>query len=560
MTNLTLVYRPGGLVVIDLDSGAVSRPGWLTDGGSSPKTNVTDGQNLYLASGDPGYFGVYNGNTLRTIGAAGVARDYSTAVIAPGGRVWLGGAIPATLEVYNPATDTLTDSGKLDPDADVYQYAYTLAADATHVYVGLGQMPWYLAVYEIATGNVTLHFKDAAYTSGGVFVSLDGETIYYQHPGQWHQLSAGQLTPIASPGVTIRPWYINDTGVYTDISYHPDYEFDMSDAGRYAGHDPVIRWRLKPDGEWQSVTLGDVTTTPQVIRRMFDAGLTDLLALCGEYNPVFTMTDAGVKTVAGLPQYSLYDACRIGDEVYLAGYTAVTLRWNPAEPWTLTATSDHATSNPRKVAGGFGKYHYWLAAGSDGLLYTLANHERDSVGAELGWYDPVTEGTDSLRDPFEPYAPRGLVACGDLIVASADPRAGGSGALLVVDTSTHEVVRTLTPATDRAPALVAVSDADVIGIGENVAYRINVVTGAVVWSIALPGPAFTGIAHYNRRASLDANGFVWFPIGNDLYKLRVSDGQQTRVVTMDAAYTPLCARDEVYLYGQTNIKRLRLPT
>src|SRR5690606_26734514 len=114
-------------------------------------------------------------------------------------------------------------------------------------------------------------------------------------------------------------------------------------------------------GDWRQLSVDGLTLTAATLRRVVSIG-NRLLVVTAEYGPL-AWYDPESKTfdVIGWPQRSLYDALPNGDDIYLSGYPAVTLRWDTTQAWTLTAsTTDLTTTNPRQVAG-WHKYHYFQA-------------------------------------------------------------------------------------------------------------------------------------------------------------------------------------------------------
>jgi hypothetical protein len=268
--------------------------------------------------------------------------------------------------------------------------------------------------------------------------------------------------------------------------------------------------------------------------------------------------------VLGSPQNSLYAALPHGGKWYLSGYPSATYEYNPAQPWTLTdTTTDHTATNPRRLPLQIGKYHYFSAAGSDGRVYVAANHERDSVGGELGWCDPADDATGSLREPLARWAPCGLAAVGTRIVYSGNSLDGEEGTLFVVSVSDPATIeRTITPLTglpyDEAGYIVRVSDTDVVGVAGFNAYRVNVVTGVRLWLVTLPEQAMGGFNTFNRRAELAPDGYIYFYGGTSVYRLNADTGTLRLVAENAGAQGLITWRGgTAYIYGTTELRRIR---
>lgn len=556
-SQLFLIYsRFGGgfqVVVINLDSGAARTLNGATGRPSDKSAAVIDGV-LYLGSGDPGQLLALDGVTSRVIGNCG-DRDYYTGAVSDDGRLWLGTYPKGTLEIYDPATDTLTRVGEFDAAITAPQYVYSLVTDGRYAYAGMGQAPWYLAVIDTQTGEAQQFFRDDNLATTNVGAAADGSGLYYGK----YQLIDGEPVP-AQKVPALKAWYAPNNVIIDKSGFAgTGVEVNLDQAAAVTGRTPLVRWR-RDGGEWQQATIEGVQTAPATIKRLLSVG-DKLLAITGAYGPL-AWYDPTSKTfdVIGWTQRSLYDALQVGTDIYLSGYTAVTLRWDTTQEWTLAlSTTDFKTSNPRQVTA-WHKYHYYQVIDVNDLLWVGINHERDSTGGELGWYDPTTEAVGRLRDPFLTWTPRGVVSVGARIVYSGNSREGEAGQLFVINSAAKEVARTYTPPTSStsAGAIVAVSDTDLIGIEGATAYRMNIETGAVVWEKALPAAAF-GMAWYDRRIATAPDGWLWFAIGKAIYKMNPADGDLVKVVAdADAPLNVCFHKGEPYLYGGTTIRKVIL--
>lgn len=556
--SLFLCYsRFGGgfqVVAIHLDSGAARTLAGATGRPSDKTAAVIDGV-LYLGSSNPGQLLAINGETSRVIGNCG-DRDYYTGTVSADGRLWLGTYPKGTLEIYDPATDKLTRVGEFDAEFTAPQYVYTLVSDGRYAYAGMGQDPWYLAVIDTQTGEARQFFKDDDLSAKHVGAAADGSGLYYSS----YQLIDGE--PVAAQKVpALKAWYAPNNVIIDKSGFAgAGVDLDLDQAAAVTGRAPLVRWR-RGDGDWQQAKITGLQTAPATIKRVISVG-DKLLVITGAYGPL-AWYDPNTKAydVIGWTQRSLYDALQVGTDIYLSGYTAVTLRWDTTQAWTLTpSTTDFKASNPRQVAA-WHKYHYYQATDANGLLWVGIQHERDSTGAELGWYDPATEAVGSLRDEFVDWTARSLAAVGDWIVFSGLSRLGGDGQLFVIDPATKQVARTYTPPTGTTDAgvIAAVTNTDVVGVRGTVAYRLNIETGAVIWHKTLPAVAL-GMSWYDRRLATAPDGWLWFAIGSSIYKLNPADGELVKVVTDAGAPLNVCFhKGDPYLYGGTTIRKVILP-
>jgi len=299
------------------------------------------------------------------------------------------------------------------------------------------------------------------------------------------------------------------------------------------------------------------------VKRVYAYDANRLLCLSGEYGPVYLYTPATKEIeYLGIPTYSLYDAIKIGTKWYLSGYTAVTLEWDPAQPWTLTdSTIDRTTSNPRQVLG-VHKYHYYSTEGSDGLLYVGVSHLRDSVGGDLGWFNPADDSVGHLREGFEDWNPRGVVAVGDSIVYSGNSLSGAEGQLIVFDTATKTIVDAITPLSgegNTSAGWIIAIEGDIIGISDLWAYRVTVATGATVWKVSLPAWAFNDLRWYDRRAEIGPDGLIYLYLGTVIYSLDPATGATAKVVDDLATGNIMWHEGTAYIYGRTNLRKLTPP-
>lgn len=552
---------------VNLDTGE-TRVVDLAPGG--PGTNGTilhSNGRLYIGSG---HLTEYDPDTgeIRLIGRLAESTQY--AIEGDDGAVYLGECVKGYVERYDPATGVLENFGIMDdPGPPYYRYAYTLGADGRYVYVAIGQMPWYLVIYDRQTRRQKVYWKDAGASYIGVSRGAGGGWFTQAPGGAWYRLVDGEPQPLAKgerPQLDSYP-----RGLVSDVNEAVarkvfGYELDLGEAtpdtatGGYA----IVRWRKPGESEWRAASA-PVRMTAEVVHRLYRFSETELLAIPFGYGPLALYdTLTGRVTALGRTQRSLYAALPVNGEWFFAGYPAATLRWNPARPWTLT----YSTANPNDpgvnpyMLPGFHKYHYYLARGADGLVYVGVHHERDSVGGQLGWYDPVTGARGSLREPFEKYDVRDLIAAdgGRKIVYSAiaiEP--GLEGRLFVYDTASRRIEREIVPvpgitATDK---LVEVEPGVVLGILGTRFFRCDVRTGEVHWVQELGGQAFGDMRSYNRRPVLGPDGWVWLYVDRTICRVEPRTGVIERILDAPPARNLLFVGNDLYLYGTTSLARIR---
>lgn len=575
---LSLCYwtTPQQLVTVDLETGVGRLATYQGGRGGLGKAAVWLSERgvLLLANADKGYLSEYTPATgvMRTIGPC-PDRDFYASCISLDGRVFWGTYPNAHVVEYNPATDEIIDHGSADPSFDGPHYGYYIGVDpaCTHVYLGLGHLPWYLAVLDLATGEYTLHFKDEGDVNSGIGTAADRSAVWYvRHKlngtTQRYTLSGGALTPTDDPSPPALPYAYHSGVDYSVSEWQARHNviINLNEATSTTSKpNPIVRWKAPEDEGWQEAVIDAPALKDVVIKRVYPYDATRLLCLSAEYGPVYLYTPAtGNIEQLGFPQYSLYDARKIGSKWYLNGYTAATLEWDPAQPWSLvTSSPDQTITNPRKVLS-VHKYHHYSVE-YNGVLYVAVNHLRDSVGGDIGWYDPQTGENGHLREGFEVWGATGLAVCGDVLVYGGESIEGNDAQLIVFDPATKSIVDRITPLPGEAFAeagwLIA-AGGDVIGITGNRAYRVTVATGARVWAVTLPGAAFGTSATADQRAEISpVDGMIYLYSGDAIYKLNPADGTIFRVLGDSTPGAIMWHGNAAYIYGTTNLRRLVLP-
>lgn len=523
---------------------------------------------LILANGEGGYITEYDPATrlIRTIGSF-PDRDAYVAALSNDGRIFWGSYPGARVVEYNPATDAVIDHGPCDSDFLDAHYGYTIGVDpaCTHVYIGPGQSPWYLSVLDLSTGEYTVYFKEGNDLGGNVYISVDGSQAWYyrrrsDNVVEWYTLIGGVVTLSTGPRPPFRDWN-RPAGVDSGLTDWPSrygLEFDLSQAlPTTATPNAIFRWR-ENEGAWNEVTVTGIRRQAQVLKRVYSYDAEHLLCLCGSYGPVFLYNPTTEATeVLGWTNRSLYDARKIGTKWYLNGYTAVSMEWDPSQPWSLVeSTPDRTQSNPRDVLQ-VHKYHYYSTEGPGGWLYVGANHIRDSFGGDIGWFDPTTESKGHLREGFEAWSPRGIVTVGDVVVYSGNSLDGQDGRLIVFDPNTKSIVDHMEPLPGEeltSAGYIITVDGDVVGVEGTRAYRYTIETKAEVWKVSLPAPAFGTMVWYDRRAEVAPDGLIYLYCGSAIYKLDPANGATTKVRDDNTPGAILWHNGIGYIEGGTTLR------
>ena len=590
--HLLLGYMSGGSFQL-LDANLARETVRVVDGvagrlGPNAMAVHPDGK-LYLASVDPGYlleYDVRTGSMRQLKKLADKGGQWME--IGDDGAVYVGEMVKGHVERYDPATGKLEDLGIIDdPGPPYYRYAYTLGADRRYVYVGIGQNPWYLAVYDRQTRTTKTWWKEL---KTGVAIAKGTKGGWYARVNAlgWFALRNGVPEPLDFQPDVIP--FEKHGGVCnkSDLSQcNLPYDIDLNSAVPVASvgseAQALISWRKKGDAPWRTVSAG-VRVVPQVIKQLVAGPKDQVFGLTGFYGPIFEFSTKapGKLTLLGKNLRSNYDALYLPENGrwYLAGYPAALMEFDPGKPWSLRSESDPASPqvNPRQPVKGFGKYQYYLARGSDGFVYVGAQHERDSVGGELGWYDPATGKTGSLRAPFEQFDVRDLKpALGgtSLIFSSAALKTADGrqtdGRLLVFDVATKRVVREVVPLPGWAALdkVVETSPGIVVGVAGSEVYAVDVRDGRVLYRKPL-GARFDVVRHYDRRINLGPDGHVWLVLSPEgqggtpqLSRIDPADGTVQMLQGIAGLMNFLLVRNaegtgyDALLYGTEEIKLVK---
>ena len=552
---------------LNLDTGAV-RVVDIAPGGPGPNGTILHSNGkIYIGSGHLTEYDPESGQT-RLLGKLAESTQY--AIEGDDGAVYLGETTKGYVERYDPETGVLENFGIMDdPGPPYYRYAYTLGADRRYVYVAIGQMPWYLVIYDRETKQQKVYWKDARLSYVGVSRGANGGW-YTQGPGgAWFRLENGELAPLP-PGQrpALASWPRGLVPDVTEAVAMKEFgvQLDLAEAtpDTATGGLATIRWRRAGEPEWRSASV-PIRMAAETVHRLYRFSDTELLVFPFGYGPlVIYDTVSGAVKPLGRTQRSLYAALPVNGEWFFAGYPAATLRWNPARPWTLV----YSTANPYDpgvnpyMLPGFHKYHYYLARGADGLVYVGVHHERDSVGGQLGWYDPVTGARGSLRAPFEKHDVRDLIAADHgrkIVFSSIAIEPGLEARLFVYDVASRAIEREIVPVPGLSALdkLVEVEPGIVLGLLGTRFFKADVRTGEVLWVQDLGGQAFGDMRSYNRRPILGPDGWVWLYVDNFISRIDSRTGYVERVLEARPAQNLLFVGRDLYLYGTTSLRRIR---
>ncbi len=336
-THLMLHYWGTGvtqMIDLNLETGAAG----FTNGearGRSPGSNATvlhPNDKIYFGSGEPGDVMSYDPKT-GIVQILGKLSDKATqyALIGDDSAIYFGSCCLGKVDRYDPATGVLESFGRMDDAGSTYQYAYTLGADNRYVYVGLGQSPWYLGIYDKQTGQKTLYWKEDNDTGGNVLQGVSGGWYYDRTNSaqpwyrKYYKLENGTPIEISKSELPPTISYIYRGNIVQEPNYFDDkygYEVDLGDVfPDNTRNYIVVKWRKVGESSWQSATISNFKLSPSVNKRIYSwpGKENKLFGFVEAYGPTFEYdTVTGMATTLGHTLYSMYDTLFTKKDIYIS--------------------------------------------------------------------------------------------------------------------------------------------------------------------------------------------------------------------------------------------------
>jgi hypothetical protein len=591
---------PLQILDVDLTQGTARLTNGVNGRNNGTWTLYPNGK-IYLASSEAngaGYFMEYNPTTGTTRQIAQTTGYWSqTADIGDDGWVYIGEFPCAYVDRYNPNTDTFQSLGNMESETntDFGSYAYTLGADTRYLYVTIGESPWFLVVYDTQTTSTTRYWATNGDSGAGIEHGTNGFWYYYRgiptptYHVVWYQLTNGVPVLLANPPTGLFIQNVQQGNMVHGVAnsslvgisnVNLDYALPNS-SSNYA----IIRWQTVGATNWQSVSIGGFRLDPLTVFRLYPWDSTHLLSFGFTYGPVFTWDiNSHQTTTLGSPQCDVYDII-FGQGsppvvAYFSAYPTTMLRYDPSRPWTLVASTTNffnTNINPYQISLTIGKHDFFSAFGADGMVYVAAEHERNSVGGELGWWDPVTGTNSSLRTPFT----NAVDTPSDLKPALAGTKLVYVGAvdtnLFIFDVATKTITNIIPislPGVSNLDKVVEVAPGIMLGDAGNIIFEVNITNGAIVQTNTFHGggAAFVvNTSQYNNRLVLGPDGYVWLPITatnsynqfTEYYICRVNPANGSSTNLIDVGYFGFSPPNlmfnggDMYLYGATNLCRIQ---
>jgi hypothetical protein len=295
---------------------------------------------IYIGTGTPGYLMSYDvvAGQAQTLGK--LADDGAQNVtIGDDGAIYVGESNKGYVERYDPQTGSWENYGIIDdPGPPYYRYAYTLGSDGQYIYIAMGQMPWYLVVYNRVNRTQQVYWKDSGLSNCSVLkgtdgnwyakaISPDGTTHYY--------ILKGANTPAE---VAIQPTKVGNQYFKYDTNID-DVNADSSNNGT-----PVLKYKLKSESTWRQ-TSAQVRIGPIDIKRLYKFDEKKFFGFTSLYGPIFYYDPILKKpSFLGRSGVSLYDFLIINyhdlsKKCFLTGYPSATMVWNPDQPWKVNTSN-----------------------------------------------------------------------------------------------------------------------------------------------------------------------------------------------------------------------------
>ena len=490
------------------------------------------------------------------------------------GAIYAGQWGKGIVERYDPKSGAWENLGVIDDPGPPYgnRMAYYLGADSRFTYIAMGQMPWYLVVYDRVSKTPKTFWKDKKPGSiriargelGGWYAFLSASDKNLQG---WYKLQGDQPPQKLShqPRVQSSPFS------YRTLP-NPEFEVDVTQAVADKSNDfkGKVRWHKSGSPQWQEAAI-PLKVAPIAVRQLFPAPDGNLMGLSLAYGPTFTYSpEKGQVTILGRTGYSLYDARHLQGQWFFVGYPSAVWVYDPQRPWTHKPgnprsfqTNPHPVDMPYHVAA---KYFLYLAEGADGNVYIGGRHQRREVGMALGWRHPQTRLSGGLQEPFfERYNLADLITLEGkkkLVLSSYGRESGTEGVFFIFDIQRKELVQTLTPLPgEKNPGkLLEVSPGVVVGIvlgpPKNLAYRFDIFQNKLIWQKELPGQAFKNLPLTDARMVRGPDGFIWLYVDDAICRLDPEDGALHQVIKAPPAGGLLFWQKDLYIFGHERLRRI----
>lgn len=465
-----------------------------------------------------------------------------------------------SIQSLDASTNVITDWGQLDVTGRP-QYCYTIAIDPakTHIYGVIEdladatqpQANWYLAVVEVATGNITIHQKNDGNTSAGIYIELSSNDVFYLRGGaggsNWYKLSGGALIS----QVPVSPYYMRGALDSDYVLSTAGITVDTANAVVAEEEPTTLSWKFGA-GDWQSATANGDNINTEILNMARAAALSsDRLLIKSLYYASLVTYDVNEdnETYIATPTTSIYGMIpMLNGKVFIHGYASRLYLWTPGESFT-DAELDLLTG----TTPGAKYYRYGTYDGNN--VYIFAQHERQYTGGAIAKFseDGVVLVDTGLHEDW--YADS-ITTITDYVVATAAP----PYCTMVLDKETLTVLHSFEAYSGQDNStVVGVSDTDVIIVQGTTAVRVNAITQEMIWSTTLSLSAWQGYSYvYDHNFAVVAP-YVYFVAGTHLCRIHIDTGvfEQVDNTVLNSRCWLFPNNGDVYLLDGTALRRFR---
>jgi hypothetical protein len=554
-----------------------------------PKRNVMHMTNWY----DNGYWSMYNLATNKVTLLLGPTYPINNIIVGTDGMIWASyyGNNPSVMS-YDPNTGVL--NANWSSAIANSQGIISLGADANYVYCGCRAVSdasgYFLAIINRSTKAVTIFNYNQGDQKATVAPGADGKYYYYRRTSSgaesFYAISSGQPVKISGdPGMTEFPKFncaADDAVSHQTWENQYGWEVNSDLYVPLQGTQEYSQLKFRhPVGSGAWTTASAPYTGPWGANP--DAAVVGLsptqVVSAYTYLVLYDYVNHS-KKVMGQTNMAVYNLMRYDatGEVYINGYSRMTMRYDPTKPYTLTASNvtpykpnDPNRPNPYMISTvDSGHHHFASDYDANGLVWIASNYTR--TGADYGvllWYNPV-DGTSGTVAGLQNILNPGAIKMRALVATNQRTKicvSGEDSKIYVIDAKTKTLDHTITLAPNLFDAMIEVADDQLLVVQASVddssgnvsrVTKLFVSTGDIIFdhTIGVAGWAFgfqssNSEDRYNWRLIKGLDNFGWMFVGDHLYRIDPSSGVFSKV--SDTAHGSMVFNGaDLMLYATSN--------
>jgi len=389
---------------LDLSTGEVKRHNVVP--AHEIWSSLVAGDKLYLGYNVPSHLGIYDPatNSVRDLGKIfEKAITVYRLVEGPDGGILCAGANGSTeVAVYDPKADKVTNYGPLS-DAG-HGYVYYAWHDKNYIYGACrGSRPWQLVALHKPTGKREVLLE----TDVSNFMNIGGSvaSVIDRKAGTrtYYRLEGGKAEPLPGPPVQAPKAKAAES--------KPEVVLDESTV--YAEDKMTIFFRQPGAEAWREAKV-EVPLEGKTVSRLLAFDENTVVGASRDYGPMFVYNiEASEMKLLGKPSGNAYSIARSGDKVYVSGYPST---WfdevdlgRPFTPKTAlpgkpAVPAESPKANPRRVTyfSNVKAMHSHcgvrMHTAPDGKVWVIGMKFRYYRGFALAWFDPKTGRYDKFDD------------------------------------------------------------------------------------------------------------------------------------------------------------------